>query len=146
MTQWCPLQAVTGLGQWLGGLPCPKTCRNYGELPRLGCERLINADLLIPCRFTYLLVSGCRIHLCQKGQASQGARYDTTLFPQLVNYTALACQLCSNQHTTNQSSFREFVMGTYQELKKANPRLPILVRECEGATAKLIARYGTCCT
>ena len=33
-------------------------------------------------------------------------------------------------------------MGTYQELKKANPRLPILVRECEGATAKLIARYG----
>ena len=64
----------------------------------------------------------------------------------LVNYTALACPLCSNQYTTNQSSFREFVMGTYQELKKANPRLPILVRECEGATAKLIARYGMCCT
>ena len=36
-------------------------------------------------------------------------------------------------------------MGTYHELKKANPRLPILVRECEGATAKLIARYGACC-
>ena len=37
---------------------------------------------------------------------------------------------------------RDFVMSTYQELKKANPRLPILVRECEGAAAKLIARYG----
>ena len=38
---------------------------------------------------------------------------------------------------------RDFVMSMYQELKKANPKLPILVRECEGVTPKLIARYGT---
>ena len=36
---------------------------------------------------------------------------------------------------------RDFVLGTYQELKKANPKLPILVRESEQAEAKLTARY-----
>lgn len=33
-------------------------------------------------------------------------------------------------------------MSSYQELKKANPAFPILVRECAGVDAKLIARYG----
>jgi NADH dehydrogenase (ubiquinone) 1 alpha subcomplex subunit 2 len=33
-------------------------------------------------------------------------------------------------------------MSSYQELKKANPAFPILVRECSGVEAKLIARYG----
>ena len=35
-------------------------------------------------------------------------------------------------------------MGSYQELKKANPTFPILIRECAGVEAKLIARYGEC--
>ena len=33
-------------------------------------------------------------------------------------------------------------MSTYAELKKANPKFPILVREAQGVEAKLIARYG----
>lgn len=32
-------------------------------------------------------------------------------------------------------------MSSYQELKKANPTFPILIRECAGVEAKLIARY-----
>lgn len=40
------------------------------------------------------------------------------------------------------SRHRDFVMSTYQELKKANPTFPILVREAESVKAALIARYG----
>ena len=36
---------------------------------------------------------------------------------------------------------RDFVLSSYQELKKANPNLPILVRESMQAEAKLTARY-----
>lgn len=36
---------------------------------------------------------------------------------------------------------RDFVLSSYQELKKANPKLPILVRESSQAEAKLTARY-----
>lgn len=50
-----------------------------------------------------------RIHLCQTGEKSQGAR--------------------------------DFVHNSYQELKKANPTLPILIRECSGIQARMIARY-----
>lgn len=35
-------------------------------------------------------------------------------------------------------------MGSYAEMKKANPDFPILVREASGTEAKLIARYGEC--
>ena len=37
---------------------------------------------------------------------------------------------------------RDFVLSQYQHLKKANPKFPILIRECSGAEARLIARYG----
>ena len=37
---------------------------------------------------------------------------------------------------------REFVIGNYAEIKQANPGFPMLVRECAGIEAKLIARYG----
>ena len=36
---------------------------------------------------------------------------------------------------------RDFVLSAYQELKKANPKFPILVRESSQAEAKLYARY-----
>mmetsp|Transcript_6728 Transcript_6728/g.7503 ORF Transcript_6728/g.7503 Transcript_6728/m.7503 type:complete len:94 (+) Transcript_6728:31-312(+) len=36
---------------------------------------------------------------------------------------------------------RAFVKGNYASMKQANPQLPILVRECSGANARLIARY-----
>lgn len=50
-----------------------------------------------------------RIHLCQTGPSSQGAR--------------------------------EFLLSHYAEIKKANPGFPLLVRECAGTEAKLIARF-----
>lgn len=34
------------------------------------------------------------------------------------------------------------MLSSYAELKKANPTFPILVRECSGIEAKLVARYG----
>jgi hypothetical protein len=36
-------------------------------------------------------------------------------------------------------------LGSYAELKKANPDTPILVRECSGTEAKLTARFGAWC-
>lgn len=37
---------------------------------------------------------------------------------------------------------REFLLGSYVDLKKANPQFPFLVREASNVEAKLIARYG----
>ncbi|PWA95148.1 NADH dehydrogenase [Artemisia annua] len=39
------------------------------------------------------------------------------------------------------SSTRAFVENNYKELKKANPKLPILIRECSGTQPQLWARY-----
>ncbi|KAM7352173.1 NADH dehydrogenase (ubiquinone) B8 subunit [Cochliomyia hominivorax] len=51
-----------------------------------------------------------RIHLCQTGEASQGAR--------------------------------EYVERFYPALKRDNPELPILIRECSGIQPRLWARYA----
>ncbi|KAI8125164.1 hypothetical protein FF38_00358 [Lucilia cuprina] len=51
-----------------------------------------------------------RIHLCQTGEASKGAR--------------------------------EYVERFYPTLKKDNPELPILIRECSGVQPRLWARYA----
>ncbi|EDW39611.1 GL15196 [Drosophila persimilis] len=37
---------------------------------------------------------------------------------------------------------REFVQKFYPNLKRDNPNLPIMVRECAGAQPRLWARYG----
>lgn len=37
---------------------------------------------------------------------------------------------------------RDFIEKRYVELKKANPDLPILIRECSDVQPKLWARYG----
>ncbi|KMY88080.1 NADH dehydrogenase [ubiquinone] 1 alpha subcomplex subunit 2 [Drosophila simulans] len=37
---------------------------------------------------------------------------------------------------------REYVERFYPNLKKSNPDLPILVRECSGVQPRLYARYG----
>ncbi|KXZ55635.1 hypothetical protein GPECTOR_2g1185 [Gonium pectorale] len=46
-----------------------------------------------------------------------------------------------NALSKSMQELREFVLGNYAEMKKANPQFPILVRECAGAEAKLTARY-----
>ncbi|KAK9811970.1 hypothetical protein WJX73_004197 [Symbiochloris irregularis] len=55
------------------------------------------------------------------------------------NLQELRIQLCQTGPASEGA--REFVLGSYQELKKANPNFPILVRECVGAPARLVARY-----
>ena len=39
------------------------------------------------------------------------------------------------------SSTRSFVEKNYKDLKKLNPRFPILIRECSGTEPQLWARY-----
>lgn len=41
---------------------------------------------------------------------------------------------------------RDFIEKRYVELKKANPDLPILIRECSDVQPKLWARYCECGT
>ncbi|KFM28882.1 NADH dehydrogenase [ubiquinone] 1 alpha subcomplex subunit 2 [Auxenochlorella protothecoides] len=43
--------------------------------------------------------------------------------------------------TKNLQELRDFIFGSYKDLKKANPNFPILIREASGVEAKLIARY-----
>jgi hypothetical protein len=35
-----------------------------------------------------------------------------------------------------------FILNHYKALKGANPTLPVLIRECAGAEARLTARFG----
>eukprot|EP00884_Botryococcus_braunii_P022978 jgi/Botrbrau1/9364/Bobra.354_2s0020.2 len=56
------------------------------------------------------------------------------------NLQELRILLC--QTSPASQGARDFVLGSYQELKKANPNFPILVREATGTQARLIARYG----
>ncbi|XP_012324237.1 NADH dehydrogenase [ubiquinone] 1 alpha subcomplex subunit 2 isoform X1 [Aotus nancymaae] len=60
-----------------------------------------------------------RIHLCQRSPGSQGVSTRGALRP------------C-----------RDFIEKRYVELKKANPDLPILIRECSDVQPKLWARYA----
>ena len=38
--------------------------------------------------------------------------------------------------------YRDFIEQSYVPLKQANPKFPILVRECSGVQPRLWARYG----
>jgi hypothetical protein len=59
-----------------------------------------------------------RIHLCTNSSNSDGVRYPYHL------------------------KFREFLVQNYQNLKKQNPSLPILVRESAGVEAIAYYRFG----
>eukprot|EP00471_Norrisiella_sphaerica_P003110 CAMPEP_0184486750 /NCGR_PEP_ID=MMETSP0113_2-20130426/8519_1 /TAXON_ID=91329 /ORGANISM="Norrisiella sphaerica, Strain BC52" /LENGTH=88 /DNA_ID=CAMNT_0026868769 /DNA_START=20 /DNA_END=286 /DNA_ORIENTATION=- len=39
------------------------------------------------------------------------------------------------------SGLREFVKANFAEMKKTNPALPIMVRECAGAAPKMTGRF-----
>lgn len=55
------------------------------------------------------------------------------------------CDSSSKQFLSTQGNAticRDFIFGSYKDLKKANPNFPILIREASGVEAKLIARYG----
>ncbi|XP_043321231.1 NADH dehydrogenase [ubiquinone] 1 alpha subcomplex subunit 2 isoform X1 [Cervus elaphus] len=46
------------------------------------------------------------------------------------------------QRSPGSQGVRDFIEKRYVELKKANPDLPILIRECSDVQPKLWARYG----
>ena len=52
----------------------------------------------------------------------------------------LRLHLC--QKSAASAGVREFVEKHYIPIKTANPKVPILIRECSGITPKLWARYG----
>ncbi|GKB14498.1 NADH dehydrogenase [ubiquinone] 1 alpha subcomplex subunit 2-like protein [Tanacetum coccineum] len=56
------------------------------------------------------------------------------------NIKELRVLFCQSSPTS--SSTRAFVEKNYKDLKKANPKLPILIRECSGTEPQLWARYG----
>ncbi|XP_031573857.1 NADH dehydrogenase [ubiquinone] 1 alpha subcomplex subunit 2-like [Actinia tenebrosa] len=47
------------------------------------------------------------------------------------------CQTSESSH-----GVRNFLEKNYVDIKKANPKFPILVRECSGIFPKMYARYG----
>jgi NADH dehydrogenase (ubiquinone) 1 alpha subcomplex subunit 2 len=48
----------------------------------------------------------------------------------------------TNQPTNQTPNTSDFVLNAYPEIKRANPLLPILVREAPGAEARLVARFA----
>lgn len=51
----------------------------------------------------------------------------------------LRLHLCQKSKTSH--GVRDFIKQHYVTLKKDNPKLPILIRECSGIQPKLYARY-----
>ena len=94
-----------------------------------------------------LSVSNRRVHLCQTSKGSEGARCALLTKPCSCHSATLPAALARLLHPPQRPAHsaaprRDFVLSGYQELKKANPTFPILVRECGGVEAKLVARYG----
>ncbi|KAJ6712868.1 putative proteinDH-UBIQUINONE OXIDOREDUCTASE B8 SUBUNIT [Salix purpurea] len=58
------------------------------------------------------------------------------------NLKELRILLC--QSSPSSSSTRTFIEKNYKDLKTLNPKLPILIRECNGIEPQLWARYGIC--
>jgi len=52
----------------------------------------------------------------------------------------LRLHLC--QTSAASQGVRDFIETCYVDLKKQNPKFPILIRECSGVTPKAYARYG----
>ena len=90
--------------------------------------------------------SSRRIHVCQTSEASKGARrvprIKSSRQPCVRRTSAAARRAGRGLTFLFGLRRREFIFSNYAELKKANPLLPILVRECSGVEAKLVARYG----
>ncbi|EDV21389.1 uncharacterized protein TRIADDRAFT_8840, partial [Trichoplax adhaerens] len=51
----------------------------------------------------------------------------------------LRIHLC--QKSSSSQGARQFIEKNYVQLKKDNPKLPILIRECSGVEAKMYARF-----
>ncbi|KNB41287.1 NADH dehydrogenase [Blastocystis sp. subtype 4] len=56
------------------------------------------------------------------------------------NLQELRFLYCAN--SVGSQGVRDFIEKQYHSIKSMNPILPIIVRECDGIRAKVIARYG----
>ncbi|XP_052307153.1 NADH dehydrogenase [ubiquinone] 1 alpha subcomplex subunit 2 isoform X2 [Populus trichocarpa] len=56
------------------------------------------------------------------------------------NLKELRILLC--QSSPSSSTTRTFIERSYKDLKTLNPKLPILIRECNGIEPQLWARYA----
>ncbi|GAN01113.1 NADH dehydrogenase [ubiquinone] 1 alpha subcomplex subunit 2 [Mucor ambiguus] len=63
----------------------------------------------------------------------------SALKSQLKGLKELRLQFC--QTSPSSSGLRDFVAKNYVNIKKANPELPILVREASGIEARAFARF-----
>jgi hypothetical protein len=70
-----------------------------------------------------------RILCSQTGPASEGTRCARAMYPRSA--PALTPAPC-----------RQFIQAAYPALKKANPDLPVLIREARGTPARVFARFG----
>lgn len=125
--------------QWRGVAPCRKACRSCGAPQRLHDAALLRARQ--GAALTSLRMHALRIHICNKGAASQGARCVHSSH-QLGVHAPMHIASTQRFICTPCSFRRDFLLANYAEIKKANPGFPVLVREATGAEAKLIARYG----
>ncbi|KAI3659539.1 hypothetical protein MP638_005225 [Amoeboaphelidium occidentale] len=57
----------------------------------------------------------------------------------LKNVNELRIHFC--QTSSSSQGVRDFITKNYMALKKANPKLPILLREASGISARCYARY-----
>ncbi len=55
------------------------------------------------------------------------------------NLQELRFQFC--QTSEGSQGVRDFILSSYHELKKANPRFPLLIRECQGLPARAVGRF-----
>lgn len=79
----------------------------------------------------------CAGYTSAKSQLGAKGRGEHLLRP------AAACLHCAQVPSLHGHILcRDFVLSHYHELKKANPKFPILIRECGGVQAQLVARYG----
>ncbi|KAJ2232228.1 hypothetical protein IWW45_005129, partial [Coemansia sp. RSA 485] len=46
-----------------------------------------------------------------------------------------------SQNTPSSKGLRDFIVKEYPGIKKANPGLPILIREANGVESRIIARF-----
>ncbi|KAJ1800006.1 hypothetical protein LPJ59_001422 [Coemansia sp. RSA 2399] len=46
-----------------------------------------------------------------------------------------------SQHSPASQGLRDFIVKSYPEIKKANPGLPVLIREASNVESRIIARF-----
>merc|ERR1712226_101878 len=68
-------------------------------------------------------------------------RFEAMAAPKLAGTALRELRIHLCQKSAASAGVREFVQKSYDPLKTANPKLPIMIRECSGIQPKLWARF-----